>query len=77
MARIKAALDPSGPVLVTGVVLAGLAGACGLGARLGLYLPAGSRARIDALAGLLEPGLDEVITQVQAAVDAAVLAHRV
>jgi hypothetical protein len=77
VARVKAALDPSGPVLVTGVVLAALAGACGLGARLGLYLPSGSRARIDALAGLLDPGLGEVITQVQAAVDAALLAHRV
>jgi hypothetical protein len=37
MARIKAALDPSRPVAVTGVVLAALAAACGLGARLGLY----------------------------------------
>ena len=77
VARIKAGLDPSRPVLVTGLVLAALAAACGLGARLGLYLPAGSRARIDALAGLLDPDLDEVITQVQAAVDAALLAHRV
>jgi Golgi phosphoprotein 3 (GPP34) len=77
VARIKAALDPSRPALVTGVVLAALAGACGLGARLGLYLPSGSRARTDALAGLLDPDLDEVITQVQAAVDAALLAHRV
>jgi hypothetical protein len=75
--RIKAALDTSRPVLVTGVVLAALAAACGLGARLGLYLPSGSRARIDVMTRLLDPGLDEVITQVQAAVDAALLAHRV
>jgi hypothetical protein len=77
VARIKAALDPSGPAAVTGVVLAALAGACGLAPRLGLYLPSGSRARIEVMTRLLDPGLDEVITQVQAAVDAALLAHRV
>jgi hypothetical protein len=77
VARVKAALDPSGPVGVSGVVLAGLAGACGLAPRLGLYLPSGSRARIEVMTRLLDPGLEEVITQVQTAVDAALLAHRV
>ena len=77
VARVKAALDPSAPVAVTGVVVAALAGACGLAPRLGLYLPSGSRARIEVMARVLDPGLEEVITQVQAAVDAALLAHRV
>jgi hypothetical protein len=77
VARVKAALDPSGPVAMTGVVLAALAGACGLAPRLGLYLPSGSRARIEVMTRLLDPDLEEVITQVQAAVDAAVLAHRI
>jgi hypothetical protein len=75
--RVKAALDPARPVPVTGVVLAGLAAACGLAPRLGLYLPSGSRTRIDVMARLLDPGLGEVITHTQAAVDAALLAHRV
>jgi hypothetical protein len=77
VARVKSALDPARPVLVTSVVLAALAAACGLEPRLGLYLPSGSRARIEVMTRLLDPGLGEVITQVQAAVDAALLAHRV
>jgi hypothetical protein len=60
-----------------GAALAALAAACGLGARLCLYLPPGSRARLDQAPPWLDPGLREVITQTQAAVDAAVLAHRV
>jgi hypothetical protein len=75
--RVKSVLDASRPVLVTSVVLAGLAAACGLGPRLGLYLPPGSRTRIDVMVRLLDPGLGVVITQTQAAVDAALLAHRV
>jgi Golgi phosphoprotein 3 (GPP34) len=75
--RVKSALDASRPVLVTNVVLAGLAAACGLGPRLGLYLPPGSRARTDVMTRLLDPGLGEVITHTQAAVDAALLAHRI
>ncbi len=74
--RVKAALDPSRPVPVASAALAAVASACGLAPRLALYLPPGSRARIDALARLLGPELGEVITQTRAAVDAAVLAHR-
>ena len=76
VARVKSALDLSRPVPVTSAVVGAVAAACGLGPRLVLYLPPGSRARLDALALLLGPELGEVITQTQAAVDAAVLAHR-
>lgn len=76
IARIKAALHPGRPGDAQAIALAGLAAACGLGPRLALYLPAGARTRTDALVSLLTPELREVITQTQAAVDAAVLAHR-
>jgi hypothetical protein len=75
--RVKSALHSSGPPDPQAVTLAGLAAACGLGPRLALYLPPGTRDRIDALVPLLDPGLAEVITQTQAAVDAALLAHRI
>ena len=77
VARLNAALNLSRPGDGQVVALGGLAAACGLGPRLLLYLPAGARARIDALVGLLGPGLGEVIAQTQAAVDAALLAHRI
>ena len=51
--------------------------ACGLGARLATYLPPGSRARMEQAAALLDPGLRELIAQTQAAVGAALLAHRI
>jgi hypothetical protein len=59
------------------VALAGLAAAGGLSARLALYLPSAACHRLPSAAGWLQPGLREVITQTQAAVDAAVLAHRI
>jgi hypothetical protein len=77
VARLKAALHPSRPGDEQAVTVAGLAAACGSGPRLGLYLPAGTRYRIDALVPLLDPGLHEVIAQTKAAVDAALLAHRI
>jgi Golgi phosphoprotein 3 (GPP34) len=77
VARIKAALDPRQPADAQAVALAGLAAACGLSARLALYLPSAACHRLPSAAGWLEPGLREVITQTQAAVDAAVLAHRI
>ncbi|MGH3285729.1 MAG: GOLPH3/VPS74 family protein [Streptosporangiaceae bacterium] len=76
IARLKAALHPDRPGDAQAITVAGLAAACGLGPRLALYLPAGTRTRTDALVPLLTPDLHEVITQTQAAVDAAVLAHR-
>jgi hypothetical protein len=76
IARLKAALHLDQPGDAQSIALAGLASACGLGPRLALYLPAGARTRTDALVSLLPPELREVIAQTQAAVDAAVLAHR-
>jgi Golgi phosphoprotein 3 (GPP34) len=75
--RIHSAIGQTRPADAQAVALAALAAACGLGARLALYLPLGSRARLDQAADQLDPDLREVITQTQAAVDAAVLAHRV
>jgi hypothetical protein len=77
IARLKASLHLDQPGDAQSIALAGLAAACGLGPRLALYLPAGTRTRTDALVSLLPPELRDVITQTQAAVDAAVLAHRI
>jgi hypothetical protein len=77
VARLNAALNLSRPGDGQAVALAGLAAACGLGPRLGLYLAPGARTCIDALVALLGPGLREVIAQTQTAVDAALLAHRI
>jgi Golgi phosphoprotein 3 (GPP34) len=77
LARVKSALDPSRPLNVHGAALAGLAAACGLGSRLALYLPPKTgRALADAVARL-DPELRELIAQTQAAVDSALLSHRV
>ena len=76
IARVKSALDPARPVHVQGAALAGLAAACGLGSRLALYLPPDTRRRLDEVAGRVDPGLREVIAQTQAAVDSALLSHR-
>jgi Golgi phosphoprotein 3 (GPP34) len=75
--RIKSALNPAQPPAAYGAALAGVAVACGLGARLALYLPPEALGHhLDDVVGQLGPGLHEVITQTQAAVDSAVLAHR-
>ena len=75
--RVKSALSPGRPADVQDLALAGLAAACGLGARLATYLPPGSRARMEQAAAQLDPGLRELITQTQATVGAALLAHRI
>ena len=73
--RACSALDPVRPFDAGHGALAGLAVACGLGFRLAQYLtPAGLG--LDQTAGRLDPGLRELIAQVQAAVDGAVLSHR-
>ena len=77
LARVKSALNPSRPLNVHGAALAGLAGACGLGSRLSLYLPPKTgRALTDAVQRL-DPELRKLIAQTQAAVDSALLSHRV
>jgi hypothetical protein len=72
MTRITSALRrPSGPY---GVVLAGLAVACGLGYRLELYLPGAETAAETAAAGLPE-NLRQLLAQTRTAVSAAVLSR--
>jgi len=77
LTRVKSALDPSRPVTAQGAALAGLAAACGLGSRLLPYLPPKTRRRLDEAAGQLDPALRDLIAQTQAAVDSALLSHRV
>jgi hypothetical protein len=75
--RAKAALSARGPVAAQPVLLGGLAAACGLGHQLSLYLPPGAGRHLDHAAACLDPGLRELIAQTRAAVDSALLAHRV
>jgi hypothetical protein len=76
LVRARSALDAARPLPASGTVLAGLAVACGLDFRLEQYAsPAGRR--LDEALGQLDPGLRELIAQTQAAVDSAVLSHRV
>jgi hypothetical protein len=65
--RVRSALDPGRPFCVPGVVLAGLAAACGLQFRISEHLPPG-RTAADA-AGQLSPDLRQLIAHTQAAVD--------
>jgi hypothetical protein len=74
--KVRAVLDPARQVDVPAVVLTGLAMACGLGPRLLPYGPAGARHHLDAAVGQLPADLRELIAQVQAAVDSAVLSQR-
>jgi Golgi phosphoprotein 3 (GPP34) len=75
--RIQSALGSPGRATAGEVTLAGLAVACGLNSRLSEFLAPGARHYLDAAIGRLDPGLREVIAQTQAAVDSALLAHRV
>jgi hypothetical protein len=68
---------PAGPAEASVVVVAGLADACGLGWRLWPYASPQARRYLQVAVAQLDPGLREVITQTQAAVDGAVLSHRV
>ena len=62
---------------MSGTALAGLAQACGLGSRLAQFGPAGALRHLDETVRQLNPDLRELISQTQAAVDSAVLSHRV
>jgi hypothetical protein len=77
LARVKSAVDPARPFNVHGAALAGLAAACGLGSRLALYLPPKSGRALAIVVQRLDPGLRELVAQTQAAVDSALLSHRV
>lgn len=74
--RARAVLDPARQPGVADVVLTGLAVACGLGSRVLPFGPAGGRAHLEAAVRLLGPDLRELVAQVQAAVDSALLSQR-
>jgi hypothetical protein len=73
--RVRSALDPSRPVDPQRAVLAGLAGACGLGFRIAQYQTPRDRS-VEEATGQLDPELRYLIAQTQAAVDSLVLSHR-
>jgi Golgi phosphoprotein 3 (GPP34) len=76
LSRARPALESAGPSLYS-TVLAGLAVGCGLGTRLLPYGPPDARSRLREVIALLAPGLRELIVQTGAAVDKAVLSHRI
>jgi len=75
MLRVRSALDPARPVTPHGAALAGLAVACGLRFLLDQYQTQAGRTIQDAVAAV-GPGLQELISQTQTAVDSTVLSHR-
>ena len=75
--RVRAVLDAGRPLTASGVVLAGLADACGLGFRLAYYAPGRPVRPLHQAIAQLPPGLQDLIAHAKAAVDSAVLAHRV
>ena len=75
--RVRTALDPARPLTAECAVLAGLADACGLGYRLAQYAPTGAARSVDQVTTQLGPSLRDLIAQTHAAVDSALLAHRV
>ncbi|HET7017144.1 MAG TPA: GPP34 family phosphoprotein [Streptosporangiaceae bacterium] len=75
--RVRGALDPARQSTVIGTTVAGLAVACGLGSRLAQFGPPGALRHLDESVRQLKPDLRELIAQTQAAVDSAVLSHRV
>jgi hypothetical protein len=75
--RVRAVLDAARPLTAEGVVLAGLADACGLGFRLAYYAPGRPARPLHRAIAQLPPGLQDLIAHTKAAVDSAVLAHRV
>ncbi len=75
--RVRAVLDAARPLTASGVVLAGLADACGLGFRLAYYAPGWPARPLHRAIAQLPAGLQDLIAHTKAAVDSAVLAHRV
>ncbi|HEY5990080.1 MAG TPA: GPP34 family phosphoprotein [Streptosporangiaceae bacterium] len=78
LVRILPALDSSRPLTADGTALAGLAAACGLSPRMLLYAPPkATRRNLDEVVAQLGPDLRHLIAETQAAVDSALLSHRV
>lgn len=75
--RIRAVLDPRRRPAAADAMLAGLAAACGLGPRVLADGPTGAREALDARIRGLRPDVRNLIAQTQAAVDSALLSHRV
>lgn len=73
---VRAVLDPARKPGASDVVRAGLPVACGLGSRVLPFGPPGGRGHLDAAVRVLSPELRELIAQVQATVDSALLSQR-
>jgi hypothetical protein len=73
--RARSALDPARPADPRHVVLAGLAGACGLRFRLAQFKVPGNRT-IEEATARLDPDLRYLIAQTQVSCDSAMLSHR-
>jgi Golgi phosphoprotein 3 GPP34 len=76
LVRVKSALRSPG-LDAQHTTLAALAAASGLSHHLAGYLPPHAQRRLSETAGRLDPSLRELIAQTQAAVDSALLSHRV
>lgn len=77
LARVQSVLDSSRPAATYCAALAGLAMACGLGSRLSDYAPPNARRLIREALAQLKPDLRDLIAQTEAAVNSALLSHRV
>lgn len=75
--RVKAVMERTRSATVADVTLAGLAMACGLGTRMLPYGPPDARRTVELSIRKLHPGMRELIAQTQAAIDSALLSHRV
>jgi Golgi phosphoprotein 3 (GPP34) len=73
--RVRSAVEAGRAWSAHGAVLAGLAAGCGLEFRMAQYLVPGGH-DVDEAVGRLDPELQELIAQGQAAVGCALLAHR-
>lgn len=69
-------LQPRAVMPVQHVLLGRLATACGLGHQMSLYLPPAARLHLEEAAGYLDTGLRTLVAATQAAVDGALLSHR-
>jgi hypothetical protein len=76
MIRVRTALDPSRQATDECIVLAGVATACGLSSRFLPYGPPSARQHLNDAIRQLSPSLRDLIGHTQAAVDSALLSHR-
>lgn len=77
LVRVRTVLDPARSATASDALLTGLAIACGLGSRVLPFGPPGARGILHDAIRHLHPGLRELIASTQAAVDSALLSHRV